>query len=93
MANGRAKKTAKEINTVVFEEVLDKLLSYCGKDLAYTEENKDWRKDMEISEEDQKEWMNWGAYHISKYRSIKLKKAREEMDFIWWNWSIKIKQK
>jgi len=91
MAIGRVKKTAKEINTVIFEEVLEKLLFYCGKDLSYTEENPSWRKDLSISEEDQKEWMKWGAYHISKYRSMKLELAKEEMDFIWFNWGIKIK--
>jgi hypothetical protein len=91
MAIGRVKKTSKEINTIIFEEVLEKLLSYCGKDLSYTEENPNWRKDLFISGEDQKEWMEWGAYHISKYRSMKLELAKEEMDFIWFNWGIRAK--
>ena len=88
----KPKMTPKEKQMKVVEELINKMFEIAGHEVTYNDikdRKDDWYTQWTMTQDQERDWINWGVDHIRKQLKIPLQRAKLEMNMCNANWGLR----
>jgi outer membrane cobalamin receptor len=86
-------KTTKEDKSV--QDLINKMFEIAGHEVTFDDikgREDSWYTDWTMTEEQYKQWIEWGAEHIRKSKRLRKEKAKHAMAWFGLNYGLKLSE-